>query len=125
MAGRMRNVRSFQNCTASKKIVPPQNLPRPLPQQNTRRDSVGDGAPVPSGIEFQRGGERFPDLCRGQQRHPELRPEKAAGGIALPGEGGEEGPRFEGGDQCGRLDVHAGELRVGEQAGPVRGIANR
>ena len=91
----------------------------PRPHQNTLRDPVGDSAPVPGRIVFQRGGERLSDLRRGQQRHPELRPEKAAGGVALAGEGSEEGPRFEGGDQCGRLDVHAGELRVGEQPGPV------
>ena len=91
----------------------------PLPHQNTRRDPVGDSAPVPGRIVFQRGGEHLPDLRRGQQRHPELRPEKAAGGVALTGEGGEEGSCLEGDDQGGGLDVHAGELRVGEQPGPV------
>lgn len=91
----------------------------PLPHQNTRRDPVGDGAPVPGRIEFQRGGERLLDLRCDQRRHPELRSEEAAGGVALTGEGGEEGPRLEGGDQGGGLDVHAGELRVGEQPGPV------
>lgn len=35
------------------------------------------------------------------------------------GEGSKEGPRLERGDQGGGLDVHAGELRVGEQPGPV------
>lgn len=94
-------------------------LPHPLPQQNTRRDPVSNGAPVPGRIEFQRGGEHLPNLRRSQRRHPELRPEKAAGGVALPGECSEERPRLERGDQGGGLDVHAGELRVGEQPGPV------
>ena len=94
----MRNAGSFQCCTASKKIVALQDLPRLLPQQNTRRDPVGDDTPVPGRIVFQRGGERLPDLRRGQRRHPELRPEKAVGGVALAGEGGQEGPRLEGGD---------------------------
>lgn len=94
-----------------------------LPQQNTRRDAVGDSAPVPGRIEFQRGGEHLPDLRRSQCRHPELRSEEAVGGVALPGEGGQEGPRLEGGDQCDRLDVHAGELRVGEKSGSI--VKNR
>lgn len=68
------------------------DLPRPLPRQNTRRDPISNSAPVPGRIEFQRGGERLPDLRGGQQRHPELRPKKAVGGVALPGEGSQEGP---------------------------------
>lgn len=94
-----------------------------LPRQNTRRDPVSDGAAVPGRIEFQRGGEHLPDLRRGQQRHPELGPEEAAGGVPLPGESGQKGPCLERDNQSGGLDVHAGELCVGEKSGSV--IKNR
>lgn len=123
MDSRKRNVGSFQNCTASKKIVPPKNLPCPLPRQNTRRNPVSDGAAVPGRIEFQRGGEHLPDFRRGQQRHLELGSKEAAGGVPLPGESGQKGPCLERGNQSGGLDVHAGELYVGEKSGSV--VKNR
>ena len=94
----------------------------PLPQQNTRRDAVGDSAPVPGRIEFQRGGEHLLDLRRGQQRHLELGPKEVAGGVPLPGESGQKGPGLERGNQSGGLDVHTGELCVGEQSAPLSKI---